>query len=313
MSAKSAIQNRYSLLKSDIEALSELLRDDAVVTRGYHLPVVTEKLASEISKVGPSHFDVSLSTGSDIAEKAKVISAYAKLKVEGDMSTRFAQRYPGVVCVPPAMSNDVLLYVKRINALKEEISDIVKTNAKSSEQRHELIHDAIPMVLTWHLYRLIPFITDHVNSVYFRWKNDNVGKVRDKDATITYLDGLKTKPQGINTNADWADFMETLIKAVKDSPYNYFKPKKVHKAKPFFEYYAHVDGKAVKSNGTVANLPILLLGQEAPMEPENTEHKMVIPSITDLTPYDFKNSTNTAHNQKEIYQIHQGFNLHGMY
>jgi hypothetical protein len=128
--------------------------------------------------LGISHYD-----NADAA--AAALRAWRHYKVADNCSTKYVKRYGGFVILadPNALS-----IVRRINAIKDKLNACVQdaknvtqiviengepvekdttVHGRNTYQKHQLIHEVAPRMMTLQLYRHIPIFDKPVDSIRF--------------------------------------------------------------------------------------------------------------------------------------------------
>lgn len=296
------IGDAYKVVTSLAGELVTLLTHEDSETQfiGFGIPPVSVPDEGDVLLKGRSDFSVS--TLDNWTHKEIVLSSYQQFKRQNGHSTRFSMRMPGVV-VPHARTAETVNGIcEALKVAKENVAQLVRTVEKT-KQRHEIIHMAIPDVITYQLYRNIPVVHQNVSAVYFRWKTKFVAPIMDKTATVKMLEGTKAAAKNVIDREAHAEFMDEIITAVKNGPFNRFRKPKVHNSVPVHEYrLTNDDGTFSKKGPTDAGLPLLLLGQKGNKMP-------TVRPLKDFVRPNTSNEARSAINKKDHQRVHPNYDL----
>jgi hypothetical protein len=177
--------------------------------------------------------------------------AWQQYKVTTGASTKYVKRFPGFVRLAP--EHKALPIVHQINHLKDEIAACVQgrkvdddgkvVHTRNHMQKHDMIHSALPRVMTSQLYRGIHVIDADIRSISFYWSRKHVPKRLDKEGACDYLKQKYDRPEEANElaarlatiqNSRFDEFAVPKIQhsVAMASLYNGHNNKKIHGTTP---------------------------------------------------------------------------------
>lgn len=146
----------------------------------------------------------------------EAIRAYKNLYAEEGYSSKAAFRLPGYIQVSPRSSCRITKIVDQINSLAEAFKSKVTTISGASE-RHAIIHQLFPGLITKQLYRRLHTVED-VSSMGFFWAKKFVTNKTSKNAVLELLRSQRTKPpQGVLSSV-WSSFVQDEMKLISELP-----------------------------------------------------------------------------------------------
>ncbi|WP_163931600.1 DNA replication terminus site-binding protein [Paraferrimonas sp. SM1919] len=151
----------------------------------------------------------------------KISQAYQDLTLIDGLSGKYARRYPGCIRFSHQQARKYQLdaLVEGINAVKNQIKVFVTDNYHDRFTRFDALHDALPGVMTLHLYRQIHLIEKDVQKVRFHWVNKaNLQKVNKQQLVA------KLNAEAQTSEQLYIKQLLNKVVSVKESKLRYRRP-----------------------------------------------------------------------------------------
>lgn len=136
--------------------------------------------------------------------------------IEGH-SSKATYRLPGVVILPASCTSSLRPLVDEINRCKQEFKELV-LNLGGRDEKFELVHTALPGVVTLQIYRQITILSGELQSVGFTWVDKQAITKVDKSKVISMLERSKNYVPGPFVEDEWLNMVEREICDIKRLP-----------------------------------------------------------------------------------------------
>lgn len=168
----------------------------------FELPTTEKGMEEELSE----RIDVSTYVGEQALTKCS--SAFRDLFLKENQSGKVIKRHPGLICIndPEKIIENRL---RQINQAKLDFKKFV-LSINNNDARFELVHSAIPGLITLAAYRQIHFESDEPKSVRFTWMQKHATKTLTKEQALALLERSSnySNPRMID-QASWQRLVES--------------------------------------------------------------------------------------------------------
>ena len=140
------------------------------------------------------------------------------------ISSKRAVRLPGALCFGTTNHEFKIVdaQIKRINALKKQLSEIVtKESGISKEERFDFVHNQLKGLITLNAYRTLTLLSDP-DTVRFGWANKNIIKNLTRNDVLAQLEKSRDANRAVPpyTSEQWAERIEKEIITLSQLPEN---------------------------------------------------------------------------------------------
>lgn len=267
MNDKQLLIQAYSKYKSLSKSLTNVLSEQDSDFRAFAIPDVTIDEAKKRLKNGDAPNFIKVVTLSNWTDRVRVMNSITRAEVNTGQSTSYVSRTPGIVVV--RREHDyVRTLIKELNSTKKEIALIVQRpdpkgkHTRTTEQKHEFIHDAIPGVMTEQLYRCIHVEEKPVSNVWFNWTSRPTPKTIEKENYETFFSLMKENKRGgiTKTQEEWNLEVEALYSEALTNGFDKIQVYKTANVLP--TQIVKYQEEGAKRKTKTAATPIILMGQE---------------------------------------------------
>jgi len=214
MNIKFEIRSQFDNLVNLISQLiSELQQEKLLYCSYYQLP--------EISPDKEDQFNEEITVTPFYNEHAfnKCCNAYKDFYKQSDLSGRVLKRHPGIIAVKSSEPDLLIQRIKQINDAKNKFKNTI-INSGNNDARFELVHSAVPNLITLCAYRNIHHEAASPYSVRFTWMNKHSIKLLSKSDALSMLDNSEVFGSSNKINAQsWQDLVnkeKQNVLALKD-------------------------------------------------------------------------------------------------
>lgn len=260
------VTEKLKEIESDIDLLMTLCASKETKFIGFNIAGVTKE--QEKNALQEQIDSIAVTPLSEWFHIHHVILGWKAFYKRFDLSTRFVDRYPGLV-VPAENHKEIALQVKKINANKKEFAEMIRCE-RTQQESHEYIHSLFPQIMTDQIYRKIRVVDQTVTKAWFNWTTRNVPETFTKEEAKTYLEGLKRRPRFMFDKEDWISLVDKLITDVDSGIYDKFQKFKNYKQIPTVELQMVDEHGIIKRQKITATTPIILLKQPGNALPKGT-------------------------------------------
>ncbi|PTC00977.1 hypothetical protein C9975_04620 [Thalassospira xiamenensis] len=275
------IINHAQIAFAEVYVLPDISKDD----EKQRMRLRRQFVDGVIDELEEPPFSVKTVTGEAAVEK--MLAHYEQYRVPPDMSSWYAKRLPGLICVQTENGQELVDHIARINALKLRLHDIAKTLDKDVEKRWEYIHQAVPGFCSASAYRQIQFVPhtslkiheqpwqkrgqrqprdfrfERLYSVRFNFEHRQSIKNYTYDDLLARLEGAR--PFAASKPGMLVQVEREIARVLELDPKTRFKQKRPMPATPIFKVRGYKAGDDKKSMGSgVAHSPIICINLEPP-------------------------------------------------
>ncbi len=147
----------------------------------------------------------------------KACDAFKQFYIRPDVSTKVTYRLPGIIVLPTCCYAQVQSLVESINELKTEFQQLVQTLGDRDE-KFEVVHQALPGLVTLQAYRKITLLAQGVQSVGFTWANKQSIVKLTRQKAIDILNKQKKRPPLLVPESQWIQQVEREINDILNLP-----------------------------------------------------------------------------------------------
>ncbi|MFY8274871.1 DNA replication terminus site-binding protein [Pseudoalteromonas sp. SSDWG2] len=179
---KTNLRATFDLAQEYLEGLCKLL--DIWQPRQTHYFELPTPLSHEETKT-KEHIEVKHHEN-DIA-LTHIKSAFTDFFKVGDQSGKVMKRHPGVVWLPKEAFVQFEPYLLKINELKSQFKNTV-LSLDNSDARFDLVHSAVPGLITLAFYRQLHFEANNPYSIRYTWMTKHSTKSLTRKLALTMLE-----------------------------------------------------------------------------------------------------------------------------
>lgn len=294
MSDINLLQTHYSNLVREVDTLIDACLALEAQFIGHSVSARTKPseddfLNSQQEKVSAQQ-PINVEVLGEWQHRAICLSAWKEFKTQPHQDTKYVARWPGLVAVQDnhQQIRDRITY---INQAKDDIAHFVqqplpaeeakKLNRKhrrTTQQKHEFIHTALPRVMTEQLYRHIHIIEEHVTHAWFNWVSRPVPRTYNQLEAENLVESAIDDAIDRDSDSIYIDQLEATLVEIKKDKYFYFQVRKQSQPLPTLVYQTRElvgDEWVAKRYTRNANIPFVLMGQP------NGQ----LPKVSHLAPY----------------------------
>lgn len=194
MATKLKVRSTFDYVQDLIEQFqSELRQCEYQVADFYKLP--------KIKKEDENRVENSITVTKLDGDEAhrNIVASYSNFFTKPELSSKKLPRYPGILVISKSHEQKLTNYINEINKQKDNFKKLV-TEIPSPNARFEVVHEAIPNLITLSFYRKIYFENRTPHSIRFTWMNKHSIKTLTFDEAISLLDNSAT--YGAQRNID---------------------------------------------------------------------------------------------------------------
>lgn len=182
MNIKFEIRSQFDNIENLIDQLIiELKQQELIYCSYYQLPEVSPDTESQFNE------EISVTAlNSDQAFK-KCCDSFKDFYKRTELSGRVLKRHPGIIAIKSEQPDLIIQRIKQINEAKHKLKNII-IDSGNNDARFELVHSAVPNLITLCAYRNIHYETQSPYSIRFTWMNKHSIKLLSKSEALTLLD-----------------------------------------------------------------------------------------------------------------------------
>ncbi|KZX86471.1 hypothetical protein A3715_00040 [Oleiphilus sp. HI0009] len=242
----------------------------------FRLPRITseeETLEQESITVEP---ELHTATAYDLAKRS-----YSNTSVQPPYSGRVVFRLPGFIQLtgPPELQEKARLDIVSVNAIKDEIRAFI-SSIPTRDLRFDIVHSALPSVVTLQLTRKILLINEPLLSVTYSWGVKSSIKTLSVNEAIDLIERSRFHTRDVDSALTWSQMCDKNISLLNTLPKNeVLRQRRSLRVQPmqnlrFTEKVPKIINKNTSSEEVVmvhkkkrvdASLPIIVLGDNLPV------------------------------------------------
>ncbi|WP_091980809.1 DNA replication terminus site-binding protein [Pseudoalteromonas denitrificans] len=186
MDLKFNVRTQFENVTSLINQLIiEISQQKLIYARYYQLPEMTAQDENKSVK------EISVNAFSGNIAFDKCCAAFNDFYKKNNLSGRIIKRHPGIIALESKKPELIESRIKQINSAKNELKKII-VNAGNNDARFDLVHSAVPNLITLCAYRNIHFESQSPYSIRFTWMNKHSIKLLSKSDALSLLNNSET-------------------------------------------------------------------------------------------------------------------------
>ncbi|PAJ73887.1 DNA replication terminus site-binding protein [Pseudoalteromonas sp. NBT06-2] len=182
MNAKFDIRSQFDNINVIIDQLIlELKSEELIYSSYYHLPDISssdETKSTDQILVTETSFNDAFS---------KCCDSFKDYFKKSELSGRVIKRHPGIIAIKSSTPDLLITRIKQINDAKNKFKNTI-ISLGNNDSRFEIVHNAIPNLITLCAYRNIHFENLSPYSIRFSWMNKHSIKLLSKFDALKMLD-----------------------------------------------------------------------------------------------------------------------------
>ncbi len=199
---RNQFDNLYALIKKFV---AELKQQKLHSVRYFQLP--------EVLSVQENTLDESIEVTEYFNNEAfiKCCDAFLDLFKKDEISTKVMKRHPGIIVVNSAEAETLIKTIELVNVAKKKFKNTI-LNLGNNDKKFEIVHKAIPQLITLAAYRNIHYEINAPYSVRFTWMNKHSIKLLTKKDALKLLDNSYQYGQSnIFKDSSWHELVNKEI------------------------------------------------------------------------------------------------------
>ncbi len=219
---KQELRKRYRSISDLTRQLQESLGESRVLgALAYRLPSLDkeeERLRLREGFVDRPVDIVATSSGTEAVQQA--LAAYGDWTAADGQATRFVARLGGALALEPPGGQRLLVVLERLNQEKRAFIAALGP-LDSALERHEIVHELFPRLITQQLTRAIPFTTVPVFSVRFSWSRRMQSTVLSREQVDQFLLDARHYTRPVAEEGEgvtWFDYIDGKRQAILAQP-----------------------------------------------------------------------------------------------
>ncbi|MGY4027463.1 DNA replication terminus site-binding protein [Aeromonas rivuli] len=255
---KAALRQQMSELETLLAELAAQLEQLPLLeAQVYPLPPVLQ---------GKEHEPISqIAVGQLCGEAAReaAIAAYQHHGARPGCSTKSTQRLPGWLRLPARCAAQLSPLVEKINHCKQGFKTLVQ-QAGGRDEKFELVHDALPGVITLQIYRQLTLLTGELHSFGFTWADKQTIRRLGREQVITMLERSRHYVPMLSNPSQWQQMVDQEVYDIRRLPaeaeLRIRRPVKTHPMVNLLWRDREPRKQQIK-----ASLPLLLCADDSPL------------------------------------------------
>ncbi|MGY3870029.1 DNA replication terminus site-binding protein [Aeromonas crassostreae] len=254
---QAALRQQMSELESLLaELASRILRLPLLEAQVYPLPPVLQ--GQEHDPI--SQIEVGLLEGEAAREAA--LAAYRHHGARPGCSTKSTQRLPGWLRLPAEAAPLLEPLIEEINRCKLAFKALVQ-QAGGRDEKFELVHGALPGVITLQIYRQLTLLAGDLHSLGFTWADKQTISRLSREQAIAMLERSRRYVPALSHPEQWQQMVDKEIYDIRrlsaDSELRIRRPVKTH---PMINLLWR--DREPRKQQIKASLPLLLCADASP-------------------------------------------------
>ncbi|MGB6189824.1 DNA replication terminus site-binding protein [Aeromonas molluscorum] len=255
---KAALRQQMSELETLLAELAEQLKQLPLLeAQVYPLPPVLQ---------GQEHDPISqITVGQLCGEAAReaAIAAYQYHGARPGCSTKSTQRLPGWLRFPASCAAQISTLVEEINHCKQGFKAQVQ-QAGGRDEKFELVHNALPGVITLQIYRQLSLLRGELHSLGFTWADKQTIRRLSREQVIAMLERSRHYVPMLSNPSQWQQMVDQEVYDIRrlpaDAQLRIRRPVKTHPMVNLLWRDREPSKQQIK-----ASLPLLLCTDSAPL------------------------------------------------
>lgn len=148
---------------------------------------------------------------------AAAIAAYQDHSARPGCSTKATHRLPGWLRFPAASASLLRPQLDEINAHKLAFKALVQ-QAGGRDEKFELVHQALPGVITLQVYRKLTLLEGELHSLGFTWADKQSISRLSRDQVLEMLERSRRYIPALSNNEEWSKMVDQEVYDIRRLP-----------------------------------------------------------------------------------------------
>ena len=207
-----ALRQQMALLEASLARLARQLGQlDLLEAHVYPLPAVAQGEEHEPIEA----IEVGYLSGE--AALAATLAAFQDHSARPGCSTKATHRLPGWLRFPAACARELAPVIEEINAHKLAFKAMVQA-AGGRDEKFELVHGALPGVITLQVYRKLTWLQGDLHSLGFTWADkQSISRLR-REQVLEMLERSRRYVPALFDNEEWSKMVDQEVYDIRRLP-----------------------------------------------------------------------------------------------
>ncbi len=148
---------------------------------------------------------------------AATLSAYRDHSARPGCSTKATRRLPGWLRFPAAAAQLIQPLVEEINLRKLDFKALVQ-QAGGRDEKFELVHTALPGVITLQVYRKLTWLHGELHSLGFTWADKQTINRLTREQVLEMLERSRRYIPALSNNEEWSKMVDQEVYDIRRLP-----------------------------------------------------------------------------------------------
>ncbi|MGL5452959.1 MAG: DNA replication terminus site-binding protein [Aeromonas sp.] len=252
-----ALRQQMETIEGALDQLAHLLAElDLQEAHVYPLPAVPQ--GEEHDPI--EHIEVGYLQGD--AALAATLAAYKDHSARHGCSTKATHRLPGWLRFPATAAPLIAPLVAQINQHKQDFKALV-LQAGGRDEKFDLVHTALPGVITLQVYRKLTSLTGELQSLGFTWADKQTINRLTREQVLEMLERSRRYIPAMSNNDQWNHMLDLEVYDIRrlpvDAQLRIRRPVKTH---PMINL--RWQSQLPRKQQIKASLPLLLCADTSP-------------------------------------------------
>ncbi|WP_421238714.1 DNA replication terminus site-binding protein [Aeromonas enteropelogenes] len=193
---------------------------------------------------------------------AATLAAYQDHSARPGCSTKATHRLPGWLRFPAATAPLLAPLIEEINRHKLEFKGLVQ-QAGGRDEKFELVHTALPGVITLQVYRKLTLLDGELQSLGFTWADKQTINRLSREQVLEMLERSRRYVPALSNNEEWSKMVDQEVYDIRrlpaDAELRIRRPVKTH---PMINLLWQA--RTPRKQQIKASLPLLLCADSSP-------------------------------------------------
>ena len=151
------------------------------------------------------------------AALAATLAAFQDHSARPGCSTKATHRLPGWLRFPAACARELAPVIEEINAHKLAFKAMVQA-AGGRDEKFELVHGALPGVITLQVYRKLTLLTGELHSLGFTWADKQSISRLSREQVLEMLERSRRYVPALSSNEEWSKMVDQEVYDIRRLP-----------------------------------------------------------------------------------------------
>ncbi|WP_346209162.1 DNA replication terminus site-binding protein [Aeromonas salmonicida] len=148
---------------------------------------------------------------------AATLAAYQDHSARPGCSTKATHRLPGWLRFSAASANQLRPLIEEINARKLAFKGLVQ-QAGGRDEKFELVHRALPGVITLQVYRKLTLLEGELHSLGFTWADKQSINRLSREQVLEMLERSRRYIPALSNNEEWSKMVDQEVYDLRRLP-----------------------------------------------------------------------------------------------